>query len=128
MEYTKENVRLIRDNYHDLIMGCPLGTEEVWDREFIIRDKLEDKGYGIVNFVNFPLIIDHTYFGHFNAINGDKFKLRQLYQELRGCGFACFLRTYEDRASRSAIVFPENVTCEVLKYVDEVKSFNGELL
>lgn len=124
MEYIKENIPLIRQNYHDMIMGYPLDTEEVWDKEFIIRDKLEEKGYGIINFVNFPLIIKHDYFGHFNAINGDKSKLVKLHHELRHkCGFTCFLRTYEESPSRGAIIFPENVDCELLEYVDRIEKY-----
>lgn len=123
MEYKIENIRDIRDNYHDLIMNYPLNTEQVWDREFIIRDNLEEKGYGIINFVNYPLFIDHAYYGHFNSINGDKLKLTKLYRILKRLGIVCFLRAYVDVPSRCAIVFPENVDCDLLDYIDKIDDF-----
>ena len=122
MNYIEENVRLIRDNYHDLIMNYPLDTEQVWDKEFIIRDKLEEKGYNLINFVNFPLFIDNIHFGHFNAINGYKSSLNRLFPQLRSFGFVCLLRDYDDVMSKGAIVFPENITCELFDYIDNIKS------
>ncbi len=123
MEYTVENIVNIRSNYHDLIMNYPLSTEQVWDKEIIIRDKLEEKGYGIINFINFPLFINHIYYGHFNSIDGDYSKLAKLYYMLKKLGIICFLRTYIESPSKGVIIFPENIDCDLLDYLDKIDEY-----
>lgn len=113
------DIGLVRSNYHDIVMGYPLSTEEVWDLEFGIRDELESKGYGIINYCNFPLRIDKCYIGHFNSINGEKGKIRKLFKVLMEY-FDCFYREDYERLSEAWIVFPKNVTCELFYVLDKV--------
>lgn len=109
----------VRREYNRVIMEFPLSVEEVWDLEFGIRDELECKGFGLVNFCNFPLVVDGVFVGYFNSIDGDRVKIRRLFSVL--CEFFdCFYRVDSEKLSVGYIVFPLNVTCEVFYVLDKV--------
>jgi len=130
MEYNEQE---LQEYYHDIIMDYPLNTETVWDIEFKMRDYIEEKGYGIINYCNYPLIIKDKYMGHYNSISGDSYMIKLLYSQIKSWGYLCYYRKDIETPSKAYIIFPKNVVCEIcddlyskLKYEKEVNE-NGVL-
>lgn len=105
----------MQENYNNMIMEYPLGVEEVWDREMIIRDSLQEE-YGLVNFVNRTLMIGEDYLGHYNSIIGESKSMRRLYYVLKKY-FKCY---YRREGYTASIIFPFNVSCEVYNVLDKI--------
>lgn len=101
------------EEYHDIIMNFPLSTEQVWDIEFEIRDFIGEKGYGLINFCNYPLIIDGQYMGHYNSIDGYSKSIRLLYLQIKQWGYDCYYKRDSTTPSQAFIIFPKNVVCEI---------------
>jgi hypothetical protein len=94
-----------------MMKNYPLSIEEVWDKQFELREALEEE-YGLVNFNNYPLFLDGLYMGHFNSISGEALKIKKLYNLCKK-EFKCYYRRSYDKPSEANIIFPYNVTVEV---------------
>ena len=94
-------------------MKYPLDTEAVWDIEFKMRDYIEEKGYGIINYCSYPLIINDKYMGHYNSISGDSHMIKLIYSQIKSWGYHCYYRRDIEVSSKAYIIFPNNVVCEI---------------
>lgn len=110
-----------RKYYHDRIMNFPLDTESVWDIEFKIRDIIEEKGYGVINYCNYPLYINNKYMGHYNSIDGDSKLVKLLYLQIKSWGYDCYYRKDSEVFSMGYIIFPKNVVCEINEDLNKLK-------
>lgn len=117
-----ENVLKWRKRYSDIIKQCPLNTEQVWDIEFEIRDIIKEKGYGLINFCNYSLIINKEYIGHFNAIDGSSKMIKLLYSQIKSWGYECYYQFNEEKPTMAYIVFPKNLTYEIKEDLYKLKT------
>lgn len=99
--------------YNDKIMNFPLSTEEVWDIEFEMREFIESKGYGLINYCNYPLRINGKNMGYYNSIDGYSKNIKLLLLQIKQWGYECYYRRDLDVSSKAYIIFPKNVVCEI---------------
>lgn len=125
-EYYIKNKEHIREEYTILkLYSKEYSIEEVFSMYETVRDSLQDKGYGLVNFCNHLLIIDREDMGYYNGMSGMYLPMKYLHKQLVDFGLECFFRRDYRRSSEAVIIFIKNYDWVALDYLDDIEVYVG---